>query len=493
MACVLGIDLGTSSVKAMLLGAETGETAVASRAYTVDIPRPGWAEQQPQAWWDAAAQALRELKEKHAKEYNAVAAIGFSGQMHGLVAVDDTGEPLRPAILWLDQRAGVQLGEIERKISREEMGRVLRNRVFAGFAFPSLLWVMQNEPDIARRISRVMQPKDYIRFKITGRIGAEESDASATGCFDVGKREWAWDLIRRLGVPGDVFPECGMSGSIAGTVTKECAQATGLAEGVPVVYGCGDQMAQSIGNGAVRESIVISNIGTGGQISAFSSAGAWDIQMRTHTFCHAVEGAYTVFGATLCAGMAVNWFKNKILKERSYAEMDRLAAQAQPGSEGLLFLPYLAGERTPHINPKAEGAFFGLKLCHSREHMVRAAMEGVAYSLKDSLTIIEEMGIRAERIIASGGGAASRAWLQIQADVFEREMQVCRVGEQACLGACILAGVGAGLFPSVQDACGRFVRYDDKVIQPNPENRRVYRQGYGRFRELYARTRDLMG
>jgi xylulokinase len=493
MACVLGIDLGTSSVKAMLLDEETSATAVASRAYAVDIPRPGWAEQSPQVWWDATLAALGELKEKYAKEYKAVAAIGFSGQMHGLVAVDSAGEPVRPAILWLDQRAGVQLAEIGQKISAEEMGRILHNRVFAGFAFPSLLWVMQNEPDITSRICKVMQPKDYIRLKMTGLMGTEESDASATGCFDIGKRDWAWELLERFCVPASFFPKCGRSTDVAGTVTKVCALATGLAEGIPVVFGCGDQMAQSIGNGAVREGVVISNIGTGGQISAFSLAGVFDPQMRTHTFCHAVEGAHTVFGATLCAGMSLNWLKNKVLGISDYKEINQLAADVPPGSEGLLFLPYLSGERTPHMNPEAEGAFFGLKLCHSRGHLVRAAMEGVAYSLKDSLCILEQMGIRADRIIASGGGAASPQWLQIQADVFEREMLVCRVAQQACLGACIIAGAGAGLFASVQDACSRFVQYEDSTIEPNMQNSRIYRQAYERFRELYARTKDLMG
>ncbi|MEI6101317.1 MAG: xylulokinase [Eubacteriales bacterium] len=493
MSSVLGIDLGTSSVKAMLLDTGTGESAVAGREYTVDIPQAGYAEQSPEVWWQATIAVLRELKEKHSSRYADIAAIGFSGQMHGLVAVDESGVPLRPAIIWLDQRPTKQLDDIAKRISPEELGRVLHNRVFAGFALPSLLWVLENEPDIAYRIYRVMQPKDYIRFKMTGCIGTEESDASATGCFDTGKRDWAWEILQRFCVPPEIFPACGKSAEIAGTVTSECAALTGLTRGIPVVYGSGDQTAQSIGNGAVREGMVISNIGTGGQISTFSSTDKYDPQMRTHTFCHAIEGAYTIFGATLCAGMSVNWLKNKVLGVNSYGVMNQLATEVPAGSEGLLFLPYLSGERAPHMNPKAEGMFFGLKLCHGQGHLIRAAMEGVTFSLKDSLCILEEMGICTDRIIASGGGAASPVWLQIQADIFEKEIQVCRVGEQACLGACILAGVGAGLFASVQDACRQFVQYEDRMIEPIQENSRIYRREYERFKELYTRNKDLMG
>ena len=267
---------------------------------------------------------------------------------------------------------------------------------------------------------------------------------------------------------------------------------TGLPAGIPVIYGSGDQPAQAIGNGCVKEGLIISNIGTGGQISAYSKKNTYDEKLRTHTFCHALDHAYSIFGATLCSGMSFNWLKNKILRTEDYHTMSSMAAEISPGSEGLIYLPYLSGERTPHMNENAKGMFFGLKLGHDHRHFTRAVMEGVTFSLKDSLRILAEIGISGDRIIASGGGASSPVWLQIQADVFEMEVGVSCVKEQACLGACIMAGVGAGIFKSVQQACDQYVEFEDKVYKPNEEHVSLYRENYAVYQKLYERTKDLM-
>jgi xylulokinase len=491
MKTILGIDLGTSSVKAMLLDIDHGVIDVAAKNYTVSIPQLNHAEQAPEMWWDAAITILKNLKERHSEAFDSIAAIGFSGQMHGLVITNDRGTPLRPAILWLDQRSEQQLEEINEKISSAEMAQILHNRAFTGFAFPSLLWVKENEPAVFRKIHKILHPKDYLRLKMTGTFGTDMSDASASLAFSTGKRDWAWDILKRFDLPASIFPQCHESTEIAGYVTEECAKETGLRAGIPVIYGSGDQPAQSIGNGAVREGLIISNIGTGGQISTYAKKDVYDSKLRTHTFCHSIDQAYTVYGAALCSGMSLNWLKNKILHISDFKRMSDMAEEIDSGSEGLIYLPYLSGERTPHMNPKAKGMFFGLQLRHDDRHMIRSVMEGVAFSLKDSLQIFEEIGIEGDRIIASGGGASSDVWLQIQADIFEKDVYVSCVKEQACLGACIMAGTGTGLFPSVQDACERYVKFDSKVYSPNCTQAAKYRNSFEIYQELYNRTKDL--
>lgn len=492
MSVVLGIDIGTSSVKAMLLDMEKGTAATESKAYGVDIPAQGYAEQDPQVWWESLLEVLRRLRQGNSAAYQAVSAVGFSGQMHGLVLIDEKGLPARPAILWLDQRAGDQLEEIRRAVSREEMGRIFCNNVSSGFAFPSLLWVRERKPEVFSRAARLLCPKDYVRLKMTGEVGTDVVDASSTGIFATARREWAWEIIRRFRLPESLFPPVHESGEIAGEITEECARLTGLRKGIPVVFGSGDQPAQSMGNGAACPGKLICNIGTGGQISAYVSQPLYDRELRTNTFCHAVPGAYTIFGATLCAGMSLSWTKNQLLHVEGYDQVNEEAAAVSPGSDGLLYLPYLSGERTPHMNPKARGMFFGIELGHGRGHFLRAVMEGVAYSLKDCLEILKGLGVDAPGIIASGGGAASPLWLQIQADIFGKPVCACRVKEQACLGSCILAAVGTGMLDSLEEGSRRFVTMSDRTYEPAPERTGIYEAGYGKFRKLYERTRDLM-
>ena len=492
MSVLLGIDLGTSSVKSMLLDSESRRIAVEAASYDVDIPETGYAEQQPELWWASLIKTLQQLNVKNSEMFEKISAISLSGQMHGAVLVNEAGIPLRPAILWLDQRATEQLKEIERRLDVQTMGKVFGNRVVAGFAFPSLLWLKKHEPETLEHAAALLMPKDYIRLKLTGKIGCEVTDASATDLFYIADRTWAWKIIREFGLPERIFRETHESTELAGFITSECEKECGLRAGIPVFYGCGDQMAQSIGNGVCHEGAVISNIGTGGQISAYIKNAVYDRKLRTHTFCHAVDKAYTIYGATLCSGLSLRWFKDKILHVKSFDEMSGLAAKVKAGSGGVIFLPYLTGERTPHMDPDAKGAFFGLSLDQDRASMVRAVMEGVTFSLKDSLTIFQDLGIECDQIIASGGGSQSDIWLQIQADIYNREVKVCTVSEQACLGACILAGVGSGVLQDVQEGIDRFVSFRERHYFPVKEHVEIYEQQYEIFQALYPAIKQAM-
>ena len=492
MRTILGIDLGTSSVKAMLFDAEQGVIAVRAEEYGVDIAHPGWAQQSPALWWESLVRVLRWLESHYRGAYRAVCAVGYSGQMHGMVLTDAKGQPVRPAVIWLDQRAGRQLEEIGAALSEEDMGNVFCNRVSSGFAFPSLLWVREQEPEIFARAAHFLSPKDYIRYKMTGEIGAEVVDASSTTLFATGERDWAWDVIERFHLPEHLFPAVHESADVAGNVTEQCAQETGLPAGIPVIFGSGDQPAQSIGNGVIGEGKIISNIGTGGQISAFSSRPAYDKKLRTNTFCHAIRDAWTIFGATLCSGMSLSWAKNKVFRAGSYEEINAAVAAVSPGADGLIYLPYLSGERTPHMNPDARGVFFGMTLGQEQGHFLRAVMEGVTYSLRDCLGILQELCVDAPEIIASGGATASPQWMQMQADILGKPVRVSRVKEQACLGSCLLAAVGTGVLPSLEEACGRFALMDERVYLPDAANADVYREGYDTYRRLYERLWDLM-
>ncbi|RDU25253.1 xylulokinase [Anaerosacchariphilus polymeriproducens] len=493
MESILGIDIGTSSLKVMLLDSELGVIGVEAKKYDVSIPQTGYAEQSPELWWEALLYCLKELQKKYLEEYKRITAIGFSGQMHGLVMVDELGIPVRPAILWMDQRSENECMEIQQLLSlKVDMEETLHNRIFTGFAFPSLMWIKKYEVENYNKIYKIMQPKDYIRYKLTGMIGTEVTDASATLMFDVGKREWAFRVIDKIGLPRNIFPDCYESMDIQGKVTKEASIITGLNENINIVYGMGDQQAQSIGNGAIEEGLIICNIGTGGQISTYSETDRYDKNLRTHTFCHGIKKAYTIFGAILNGGMSLNWLKNNILEESNFENLSKMAEEIEAGSEGLIYLPYLTGERTPYMNPKAKGMFFGFRLSHDKRHMTRAVMEGVTFALKNSLKLLEGMNIQSRKVIASGGGASSPVWLQMQADIFNKEVQVCQVIEQACLGACIIAGVGTGIFKDVKTACDKFVSYENQIYKPNLEAVEVYEKLFYIFKRLYRSTEDLL-
>lgn len=494
MRTLLGIDVGTSSIKAMLLDVQQGVIAVKKSEYDVSIPDTDRAEQSPEIWWEGLVKILNEfrLDVKTKEAFEAVAGIGFSGQMHGLVCIDKEGNPVCPAIIWLDQRSRKVVKEINEQLSQDIKKDVLHNQISAGFAFPSLLWMKKYEPVKYEKIYKIFQPKDFIRYRMTEEIGTDVTDASATGMFHLSKREWAWEIIEKFGLKKEIFPLCHESGEYAGSVSRRCSEATGLKEGIPVVFGCGDQMAQSVGNGVYRERAIISNIGTGGQVSAYSNTDVYDRQLRTNTFCHAIGKGYSVFGATLNCGNSLKWMcRNFFDSAGGYDRCNELAADVPAGSEGVIYLPYLSGERTPIMDANAKGIIFGMKLEHDKRHILRASMEGMIYSLKDCLCLLWQMGVDSEEIIASGGGAYSELMLQMQADIFERNIKVCDVCEQACLGACIIAGDGLGIF-DIEWACRKYVTFNKRVFIPNTENAEIYRNGFEVYHKLYEKTKDLM-
>lgn len=492
MAIILGIDLGTQSVKSSLLDTQKGIIHTEAMAYEIKVPKPRYAEQDPEEWWEATKYVLAKLKASCVSEFSAIEAIGLTGQMHGLVALDKSYKPVFPAIIWLDQRSEKQVAEIEERISFSEMASVIHNRTFTGFAFPSLLWLKENKPSVYKDIYKICCPKDYIRMKLTGNIATEVSDASSTTIFDMPKRDWYYDAIDRFGLDRDKFPECYESTEIAGKVCASVSAETGLSKGIEVIYGSGDQPAHSIGNGAYQSGVLICNIGTGGVVTTYSKRDVFDEQLRIHSFCNAIDNAYVVFGAMLSGGLSLNWLKNKVLNVKEYNEISSFAADVPAGSEGLIYLPYLCGERTPHMDASATGMLFGLKYLHDRKHISRAVMEGVTFALKDSVLVLEEVGIRADRIIASGGGAKSKVWLQMEADIFNKEIQVINVEEQATLGACIIAGLGTGIFSSTKEACDKFVTFQDKVYYPDQKNVNRYDELFEVYQKLYQRNKDLM-
>ncbi len=495
MRTLLGIDIGTSSIKAMLLEEKAGVIAVKKSEYDVMIPDTNWAEQKPEIWWEGLLKVLTSFRENEmTKEaFNSIVGIGFSGQMHGLVCINQDGVPIRPAIIWLDQRSSNIVKKINAQIDDITQKTILHNRTSVGFAFPSLLWMKENENDKYEKIYKIFQPKDFIRYKITGKIGTDVTDASATGMFDIANRKWAWSIIDKFDINRNIFPLCYESEEVAGTVSKECAGITGLKEGIPVVYGCGDQMAQSIGNGVYKEGSIISNIGTGGQVSAYSKKDVYDEMLRTNTFCHAIGKGYSVFGATLNCGNSLKWMcKNMMDMSTSNFDMcNYLASEVSAGSEGLIYLPYLSGERTPVMDSNAKGVLFGIKLEHNKNHIIRAFMEGMIYSLKDCLCILQEMGIDSEEIIASGGGAHSDLMLQLQADIFGKKIKVCDICEQACLGACIIAGFGLGIF-DISVACEKFVSSNKKIFIPNEKNKVIYEKIFEKYHDIYKNLKEIM-
>jgi xylulokinase len=485
MDCLLGIDVGTSGAKVLLIRQDGTILDSVYREYKAEEMKANWAEQDPEVWWQTIKGLLFELRSRYGTDYRNVVGIGFSGQMHGLVMVDKNWQVIRPAITWLDQRSEKEVEDIYRVIPKDEFHQTTLNRASSGFALPSLLWVKKNEPENFKKIYKIMQPKDYIRMKLIGEIATDMSDASSTVAFYTSKRRWANEIIWVLGLNRDIFPDCFEGDTIAGTVLDSVSDELGLRRGVQVVYGGGDQPMQGVGNGAVSKGLMYTNIGTSGWISIFSDKPVHDTEYRTHTLCHAIKKGWSIFGATLSSGLALSWLKNKILLMEDYAKMSSLVTDIPAGSEGVLFLPYLAGERTPHFDNDAKAVFHGLTLSHDRRHMIRAVMEGVVYSLKESFILFQDMGYQVKNVIAAGGGSRSDVWVQMQADIFGKPVKVIKVNDHACLGAAMVASVACGLFDSYQSATNAFIKFKSKVFEPDIGKKSVYEDGFMRFKQLY--------
>jgi xylulokinase len=487
----MGIDLGTSAIKALVLDPERGVLGSAAREHALQTPRPGWAEQNPQAWYRAGLETAGAALADAGVPGAAVAAVGFSGQMHGMVCLDGRGEVLRPAIIWPDQRSQAQVEQVRRGVGEKHLAEWTGNPLATGFMLPSWLWLEENEPEVAAETRQLLLPKDYLRYRFTGQLGSEPSDASSTGLFDPKEVGWSQALLSALQVDPNLLPKVHPSADIAGALLDEPAQASGLRPGTPVVYGGGDQACQALGNGVIDPGVASSTIGTGGQVLAPLLSPAYDPELRLHLYCHALPEHWFRMAAILSAGLSLRWLRDSLLVGRTYQQMADLAARIPPGAEGLFFLPYLAGERTPYMDPQASGGFVGLRLRHGRGHLVRAVMEGVVFALRQGLDLILETGVPVDRVVASGGGTHHPLWLQLQADIFDRPIYQTFSEEAAALGAAILAGVGAGVFPDVQKACSQVVQLRKQVVMPDPENVLRYRDAYTSYLKLYPRLKSF--
>ena len=491
MQAFLGIDLGTSSAKALLLREDGVVAGTCSGEYPILIPSVGWAEQDPSSWWLAVTSAVRRVLAETGIATRDIAGVGLSGQMHGMVPLDESREVVRPAIIWPDQRAMEYVDHVYEVFGKDVFGRITLNPLSPGFQLATLLWMRDHEPPNYRRLAKVILPKDFIRFRLTGTLGTEISDASSTLLFDTTARRWSTKIIETLRLDESHFPVLSESLDVVGGVTAAAAEETGLAAGTPVIAGGSDQPMQAIGNGLTAPGRLSLTTGTGGQLFSVVEQPVFNPDLSTHTFCNVLPGTWYVMAATLSAGLSLSWFSENVAHGERFDALSAEAAVIPPGSEGAFFLPYLAGERTPHLDPDARALFFGLTLKHTRAHMTRAIMEGVAYSYRDCLAVLEKLGIRADRMIASGGGARSALWLQIQADVLGRELHTSSVREQASYGAALAAGVGVGAFSDIPAACAELLPGEGQVIHPDPARRRFYEKCYPIYRDLYLSVRPF--
>lgn len=491
MSVLLGIDIGTSSVKSLLMNAEGSVLGFSQLEYDISIPESGHAEQDPEVWWDLVCRTSALALKQADIEPSRIKGIGLSGQMHGLVVLDRHHNVIRPAIIWCDQRSTEQTKEVNRWFSREELGERIQNPVAAGFLLPSLMWLQKFEQDSYRRISHVLLPKDYIRFRLTGRIGCDTTDASGSSAYHVAGKSWSKSLLDRAGMDSAWFPATSEPWEVCGQVSGKAASETVLTQGTPVIYGGADQAMQAIGNGILLPGTVSCTIGTGGQLFTPIDAPVYDPLLRTHTYAHAAPDKWYLLGASMSAGLSLKWLAGKILGRHDYGHLDQMASNVAAGSEGLLFLPYLAGDRTPHMDAYAKGMFFGLGLHHGYEHLVRSVLEGVSYSMRDSLEIFKSLGVQMNKIIISGGGAKSQLWKQILADVLGSEVYASTMKEQACVGAAMLAGVGIGLYANLEEAVAAVVHIHEEPIRPMLENKEIYEKQYEVYKQLYDRNKDL--
>ncbi len=499
MGHLLGIDVGTSGTRTLLVN-EAGQTlASATAEYPLSTPRPLWAEQDPRDWWQATLETVRAVLATSGVHGAQISGIGLSGQMHGSVFLDSRQEVIRPALLWCDQRTAEQCRWITEQVGEAEVVAETCNPVLTGFTAPKIIWLRHNEPAAYARLAKVLLPKDYIRLKLTGEFATEVSDASGTSLLNVRERRWSQTILERIELPPDLLPPVSESPEVTGRITAQVAELTGLAAGTPVVGGGGDQAAGAVGNGIVEPGIVSSTTGTSGVVFAHLEQPAMDDRLRTHTFCHAVPGKWHVMGVMLSAGGSLRWLRDTMCGEEKavasltgrdpYEYITAAAAQVPAGAEGLVFLPYLTGERTPYPNPNAKGVFFGLHLRHDKRHLARAVMEGVAFGLRDSFEIIEAMGVQIRQVRASGGGARSELWRQIQADVTGRPHCTINVDEGPAFGVALLAGVGAGVWATVPEACHATIRVVDER-QPCPVTGAIYSRYHALYRRLYEQVRD---
>lgn len=491
MTLLLGIDLSTTGAKALLIDEKGSVVSSATTPLSLSTPRDLWSEQEPRDWWEATINSIKRALSVADSAREKVVAIGLTGQMHGLVVLDHEGKVLRPAILWNDQRCGAECDEIRARVGLERLVQITGNDALTGFTAPKILWLKNHEPEIYRRIHHVLLPKDYIRYKLSGVMAMDKADGSGTMLFDLGKRTWSPDILNALNFSAEWFPPTFEGHETTSEVSAEAAEVTGLKKGIPIVAGGGDQSAQAIGVGVVRPGTIAVTLGTSGVVFAATESPLIEPQGRLHAFCHAVAGRWHLMGVMLSAAGSLQWYRDCLASDRSFEELVNEASSVPAGSEGLIFLPYLCGERTPHPDPLARGAWIGLTTRHGRAHLTRAVLEGVAFGLKDMFELMKSAGLGPiEQVRVSGGGAKSPLWRQILADVLEAELVTANTTEGAAYGAALLAGVGAGFWPDVDTACARTIVINDR-ISPVAENIDRYRALYQQYKTLYPTLKPV--
>ena len=498
---MMGIDVGTTGTRAVIvrpdghvMGASTGDHE------PMRMPKPGWAEQDPENWWQAAVQAVRAVFESTGLSGKDIAAVGLSGQMHGVVLLDKANSVLHPALIWCDQRSQAQCDWITARVGPKKLIQLVSNPALTGFSAPKLLWVREHEPQVYERAAHFLLPKDFVRLRLTGEFATDVSDASGTLLFDVTHRRWSRAILAALEIDPALLPRAYESLEITGQITRETSLVTGLTAGTPVVAGGGDQASSAVGNGIVLPGLTSATLGSSGVIFSYTAAPKLDPQGRIHTFCHAVPGKWHVMGVTQGAGLSLRWFREHLGESETwYARQtgadpyDLIINEAEkipPGSDGLLFLPYLMGERTPHLDSRARGMWFGLTAAHTRGHLIRSVLEGVAFSLRDSLEIFQELKIPVRQIRASGGGSRSSLWRQIQADIYGKELVTLQESEGSAFGAALLAGVGGKIYSSVEESAKEAIQIREHIA-PHPAHSKIYDREYQVYRKLYPAVKDL--
>lgn len=494
MKHLIGIDIGTSGVKTIVVNENGDLISQAFEETRLYTPRPNWVEQDPQDWWLAVIKTVRKALANGGMSVDSIVGLGLSGQMHSSVFLDENNEVLRPSILWCDTRTTKQCGWITEMVGEDDLVRWVSNPALEGFTAPKLIWVRENEPQVYKRIKHVLLPKDYIRFRMTGELAMEVSDAAGTLLCDVRERKWSDAMMDIIGVPNDFMPPIVESIDVCGYITKTVAEETGLKAGTPVVGGGADNTCGAVGAGIVRSGRILSSVGTSGVVFAHTDDIHVDPEMRLHTFCHSVPDKWYLMGVTLFAGGAFQWLRNtlggvevsagKILDKDPYELFTEQASRAPVGCQGLIFLPYLMGERTPHKDANARGAFVGLTGRHGRADMIRSVMEGVTFAMKDSIEIMRALGLSITEVRSTGGGARSELWRQMQADIFGGEVVTVNVEEGPAFGAAILAGVGAGLYDTVEEATDQLVSVKSR-IEPDKDSVLQYEDYYQIFKSMY--------
>ncbi len=499
MAYLLGIDIGTSGTKTVLFNVKGDVVASHSVEYPLYQPQNGYAEQEPLDWWNATVETIKSVIAKSGINSADIKGIGLSGQMHGLVMLDKNGEVLRKSIIWADSRTAKECAEITDKIGAQRLIEITANPALVGFTAGKILWVRNNEPEIYEKCAHILLPKDYIRYMLTGEFATEVSDASGMQLLDVPQRKWSDEVLQKLDIDKSMLAKVYESVEISGQVSKSVADLTGLKEGTPVAGGAGDNAAAAVGTGVVQNTKAFTTIGTSGVLYTHTDKPIIDPKGRVHTFCCAVPNAWHIMGVTQAAGLSLKWYRdNFCISEMEtaanmgvdpYYLMDKAAEKIKIGADKLLYLPYLMGERTPHLNPNVRGMFFGLSAMHTKMHMLRAVLEGVAYSLKDCMQVLNEMGVDISDMLACGGGGTSPLWRQMLADLYACPVKTLASKEGPALGVAILAGVGAGVYTDVVSACDEVIKID-KTQNPIAENTKEYEKFYNLYTQIYPNLVD---